>query len=311
MIKVQNLVKKYGKEYALKGISFEVKEGDVLGFLGPNGAGKSTTMKIITGYMPPTSGDVFVDDRSVIEDPTYAQKKIGYLPETNPLYSDLMVWEYLEFIGEMRGLKGKKLKERMDYVIELVGLEENINKLIGHLSKGFKQRVGIAQSILHDPDILILDEPTVGLDPNQVIEIRNLIKEIGKEKTVILSSHILSEVEATTNRVVIINKGELVAQGTPEELVQTISEGEYFIVELEGEDKSEIENRFKSFSDIKSYKIEKQEEGWFRITLYPKRKDKNNGKLIFEFIKDNNLIIRELRREVIDLEDIFVQLTKN
>lgn len=215
---VDQLTKTFGKQIAVNAISFEAKAGEILGFLGPNGAGKSTTMKIATGYLPPTRGSVTVCGQNVVEDSLAVRKQVGYLPEHNPLYLDMYVREYLQFIGSMYALSGKKLAERVGEMIELCGLTLEQNKLIGSLSKGYRQRVGIAQSLIHDPQVLILDEPTTGLDPNQLSEVRRLIKNISAQKTVIFSTHIMQEVQALCDRVVIINRGNIVIDSSIKDL---------------------------------------------------------------------------------------------
>jgi len=217
MIEIKNLTKKFGQNLVLDNISFSVEKGEILGFLGPNGAGKSTTMKIITSFWTPTSGQILIDGFNIAKDALSARKKIGYLPETVPLYEDMRVFEYLKFIAEIRGLSRSEIKDRIKEVVLICGLSKVLRQPIEELSKGFCQRVGLAQAIMHQPDILILDEPTTGLDPNQIVEIRDLIKTIGREKTVIFSTHILSEVSATCNRVIIINNGKIVGQGSPDE----------------------------------------------------------------------------------------------
>ncbi|WP_259015032.1 gliding motility-associated ABC transporter ATP-binding subunit GldA [Emticicia fluvialis] len=217
-IKVQHLSKVYGTQKAVDNISFEVKKGEILGFLGPNGAGKSTTMKILTGYIPATEGTAEVSGFDVKTAPIQVKKNVGYLPEHNPLYLDMYVREFLAFIGSLYGLKGRDLEIKIDNTIERVGLGLEKHKKIGQLSKGYRQRVGLAQALIHNPDVLILDEPTTGLDPNQLVEIRDLIKQIGKDKTVIFSTHIMQEVEAICDRVVIINRGKIVADSTLSEL---------------------------------------------------------------------------------------------
>jgi ABC-2 type transport system ATP-binding protein len=209
-IRIQHLTKVYGTQVAVNDISFEVKQGEILGFLGPNGAGKSTTMKIATCYLPATSGTVEVAGFDIATSPIDVRRNIGYLPEHNPLYLEMYVKEFLEFIGGLYGLKGAALQQSIQNVIELVGLGLEQKKKIGQLSKGYRQRVGLAQALIHNPKVLILDEPTTGLDPNQLVEIRNVIKEVGKEKTVIFSTHIMQEVEAICDRVVLINKGTIV-----------------------------------------------------------------------------------------------------
>ncbi|HVD97179.1 MAG TPA: gliding motility-associated ABC transporter ATP-binding subunit GldA [Cytophagaceae bacterium] len=215
---VENLVKIYGKQHAVDGISFSAQKGEIMGFLGPNGAGKSTTMKIATCYIPPSSGFIKVCGYDVTESPLEVKKKVGYLPEHNPLYLDMYVEEYLSFSGSVYGLKGSKLDTRVQEMVAMVGLTAEKKKKIGALSKGYRQRVGLAQAMIHDPEVLILDEPTTGLDPNQILEIRSVIKELGKEKTVIFSTHIMQEVQALCDRVVIISKGKLVADNKVSEL---------------------------------------------------------------------------------------------
>lgn len=219
-IKIQNLSKTYGSQRAVDDISFEVAKGEIVGFLGPNGAGKSTTMKILTGYLPATDGSAEVNGFDVKTSPMQVKSSIGYLPEHNPLYLDMYVREFLEFAGSLYGLKGKSLQIKVAETIEMVGLGLEKHKKIGQLSKGYRQRVGLAQALIHNPDVLILDEPTTGLDPNQLVEIRDLIKSVGRNKTVIFSTHIMQEVEAICDRVVIINRGKIVANGTLSELKQ-------------------------------------------------------------------------------------------
>lgn len=217
-IKVQNLSKVYGTQRAVDNISFEVSKGEIIGFLGPNGAGKSTTMKILTGYIPATEGTAEVNGFDVQTSPMQVKSNIGYLPEHNPLYLDMYVKEFLDFAGSLYGLKGRALQLKIDETIERVGLGLEKHKKIGQLSKGYRQRVGLAQALIHNPDVLILDEPTTGLDPNQLVEIRDLIKNVGKDKTVIFSTHIMQEVEAICDRVVIINRGKIVADSTLSDL---------------------------------------------------------------------------------------------
>lgn len=225
MIKVDNLSKSYGPARALDGISFEVARGEVVGFLGPNGAGKSTTMKILTGYLLPTAGRASIDDLDVVEKSLEVKRRIGYLPESTPLYTEMRVDEYLRFAAEIRGVAGSRVKQAVSRVVELCGLERVFGKNILELSKGYRQRVGLAQAMVHEPDLLILDEPTSGLDPNQIIEVRSLIKRLGEEHTVILSTHYLQEVEASCSRVVIINLGRIVADATHQELIQQAPAG--------------------------------------------------------------------------------------
>ncbi len=217
-IKIQNLTKIYGTQKAIDNISFEIKNGEIVGFLGPNGAGKSTTMKILTGFIPSSSGSAEVMNFDLSTQAMQVKKTIGYLPEHNPLYLEMYVKEFLEFVGSLYEIKGNTLKDRIAEVIELVGLQVEQHKKIGQLSKGYRQRVGLAQALIHNPEVLILDEPTTGLDPNQLVEIRNLIREVGQNKTVILSTHIMQEVEALCDRVIIINKGHIVIDESMESL---------------------------------------------------------------------------------------------
>ena len=232
-LQIINLTKFYGPQKALNNISFDVKAGEIVGFLGPNGAGKSSTMKIATCYLPPTSGQVRVQGLDVVEEPTKVRKIIGYLPEHNPLYLDLYVHEYLSFIGGLYGLKGKVLKSRIGEIVELCGLTLEQNKRIETLSKGYRQRVGLAQALIHDPEVLILDEPTSGLDPNQLVEIRKLIKAISHNKTVMFSTHIMQEVQALCDRVIVINKGQIVADDSLSNLLQKQGRAVALIVEFE------------------------------------------------------------------------------
>ena len=231
-IAVRNLTKYYDTEKAVNNISFDVKTGEILGFLGPNGAGKTTTMKIITCYMPPTSGSVEVEGFDIAEHSFEVRKKIGYLPEMNPLYLDMNVLEYLEYSARLHGLKGALLKSRLKEMIDVCGIAGVRHKDIGELSKGFRQRAGLAQAMIHDPEVLILDEPTSGLDPNQIVEIRNLIRQLGRAKTVVLSTHILTEVQATCDRVIIIHDGGIVADGTLDQLRQDFRGSEKISLEL-------------------------------------------------------------------------------
>lgn len=232
MLKVQNLTKIYATQKAVDNISFEAQKGEIVGFLGPNGAGKSTTMKVATGYLTPTSGTVEVCGYDVLTSPMEVRKNIGYLPEHNPLYLEMYVKEFLEFIGGIYGLKGNFLRTRIEEVIEIFGLGLEAKKKIGQLSKGYRQRVGLAQALIHDPQVLILDEPTTGLDPNQLAEIRAVIRNIGKEKTVIFSTHIMQEVEAICDRVVIINRGNIVKNAQLSELKQANKTMEHIFREL-------------------------------------------------------------------------------
>lgn len=233
MIRVSGLTKDYGPRRAIEDLSFDAVKGEILGFLGPNGAGKTTTMRILTGYMPPTSGKAEVGGYDVVEQSLEVRRIVGYLPETVPLYPDMTVFEYLKFMGDLR--KVPNVEDRVDEVLELVHMEERSDGYIGNLSKGMRQRVGLAQALLHKPDVLILDEPTIGLDPAQIIEVRNLIREIGKERTVLLSTHILSEAQQVCNRVLIINKGHIVAEDSPDRLQMRLTGAQHVVLKVRGE----------------------------------------------------------------------------
>ena len=299
-IEVKNLLKVYGEQKAVNDISFKVGKGEIVGFLGPNGAGKSTTMKIITGYLEKTSGEAFVCGMNVADQPLETKKKIGYLPELNALYYDMYVREYLAFVAEIHKVENQKSK--IESVIELTGLTIESKKRIGQLSKGYKQRVGLAAALIHDPEVLILDEPTSGLDPNQIIEIREVIKKQGKDKTVLFSSHILQEVEAICDRVIIINKGELVADDKLSNLRQHSSSSNTVKVSFkESIDKSWLEqlSAAKSINKIDA-------NNWQLATDNPEQLRKQ----IFELSLLHNLNIVSLQSDSQSLEDVFRSLTQ-
>lgn len=305
MISVKNLTKKYDGVAVLDNLNFEINKGEVLGFLGPNGAGKTTTMRIITGFIAPTSGTIKVDELDVLDDSLRIRQKIGYLPESNPLYTDMKVLEYLRFIAKIR----EQNKERIKKMIEICGLSKMVYKTIGELSKGYRQRVGLAQAMIHDPDILILDEPTSGLDPNQIVEIRNLIKELGKEKTVILSTHILPEVVATCSRVIIINEGKIVAQGTTEELM-TQAAGKtkiYFKIKAPEEQVIEKYNNIDAVAKIE--RVDKETDDVFGYHIEVVGKEDLRG-TIFRTADANGWTLLELTPQKANLEDVFHQLTR-
>jgi ABC-2 type transport system ATP-binding protein len=305
-ILVENITKSYGSQKALDDLSFEVKTGEILGFLGPNGAGKTTTMKAITCYLNPEKGDIKVGGRSVLEQPNEVKKVIGYLPENNPLYLDMPVIDYLAFVGELQGVQKEKLKDRIRLMVRVCGLTKEKHKKIGELSKGYRQRVGLAQALIHDPDVLILDEPTTGLDPNQIIEIRELIKEIGKEKTVILSSHILAEVEATCDRVVIINNGKIVADGTPEQLRQKAQGNETLRVGIEGGEKNEVFEALKKLSPVSVVDFDDEAENVFIVESKP---EMTSAKAIFDMCVEKGWYLTRLTPMEKNLEDVFRELT--
>lgn len=300
-IVIQNLSKVYGAQRALSDISFSVEAGEIVGFLGPNGAGKSTTFKITTGFLPPTEGTVSVAGFNVAEQAMAVKKVIGYLPEHNPLYLDMFVHEYLEFVGGLYGMNSKNLKGKVAEMVERCGLTREQNKKIETLSKGYRQRVGLAQALLHDPKVLILDEPTSGLDPNQLVEIRKLIKEVSENKTVIFSTHIMQEVEALCDRVVIINKGEIVANDRLSYLLAGKRKAA-FVVEFEGEVRVEELKQIAGVDTVEilktnTYKIEGKEGVDIRFEL-------------FRFAADKKLSLVGLKQEQQNLESIFQELTK-
>jgi ABC-2 type transport system ATP-binding protein len=297
-IEVSNLTKYYGEQAAVNNITFEVKRGEIVGFLGPNGAGKSTTMKMITGYIPMTRGQIKVCGMEVTTDSLDTRRKIGYLPENNPLYLDMYVKEYLAFVGKL--YKIKNVKDRVEEMIKAVGLEVEQNKKIGMLSKGYRQRVGLAQAIIHDPEVLILDEPTSGLDPNQLVEIRELIKKIGKEKTVMLSTHIMQEVEAICDRVVIIKKGEIVADGKTSEL----NDGDDFVTVYAEFDMELSRNQLAKIANVS--RVQKADKGW----LFEGSKSKDIRKDIAQFAQENKILVLTLKLEEKRLEEVFKMLTK-
>lgn len=309
MINVSELRKNYGQFEAVKGISFKVSSGEVVGFLGPNGAGKTTTMRILTGFLGPSSGNIEIDGLPLAQNLEHAKSMIGYLPENNPLYEDMMVREYLDFIAEMRGIESGIRAERVQRNIDLYGLKEVSTRDIGELSKGYRQRVGLAQASLHDPPIMILDEPTSGLDPNQIIEIRNLIKEIGKTKTVILSTHNLSEVEATCNRVIIIKRGELVADQTPEALE---SEGPKAILGVRLKAEGPVADILGQINGVSEIKESETIEGWRTLELMISQDAVGGdiGEKVFDEAVRNGWKLSELKTEQVSLEEIFTQLTK-
>lgn len=297
---VKNLTKLYSQQKAVNDISFEAKPGEVLGFLGPNGAGKTTTMKIVTCFIPQTDGTVEVNGYDVEKNPLEVRRSIGYLPEHNPLYKDLYVKEYLSFVARLHGVKN--IRQRVDEMVQMTGLEREQKKIIGSLSKGYRQRVGLAQAMLHDPQVLILDEPTSGLDPNQLAEIRNLIKQLGKQKTVIFSTHIMQEVQAICDRVVIINKGEIVANDTIETLKSRVKGESVVTVEFA---QSVDKKLLASISKVKQVK-DLGKNRW--QLLAPAEVDIRPE--LHQFVIKHNLTLLEMHKEVSSVEDVFQQLTK-
>ncbi|MBW6515990.1 MAG: ATP-binding cassette domain-containing protein [Candidatus Cloacimonetes bacterium] len=306
MIRIENLTKYYGSVRAVNRINFQVGEGEILGFLGPNGAGKSTTLKILTCFLTPTDGNIFIDQYNIYEHSKEIRELIGYLPENNPLYLDMAVYDYLLFIGELRGLNQKAFNKSLRNVIDKCGLTGVVSKPIHTLSKGYRQRVGLAQAILHDPKILILDEPTAGLDPNQIIEIRDLIKELGKEKTLILSSHILQEVQAVCSRIVIINKGDIVADGTLDDLKASLQGKNRLNLDLVADD-FDAQLLKASIPELDIVNITPK-EGFLSLVLeYSSDRDLRSD--IYNYIKKKDWVILEMHREFMSLEDLFRTLT--
>lgn len=308
MIEIQNVTKRYGEHVALDSLNFTVNKGEILGFLGPNGAGKSTTMNIITGYISATEGTVKVDGLDILEKPEEVKKKIGYLPELPPLYMDMTVEEYLKFVSKIKGVKADSIEPSLARIMGLVKIEHVKKRLIKNLSKGYKQRVGLAQAIIGDPEVLILDEPTVGLDPKEIIEIRNLIKGIGKQHTIILSSHILSEVSAVCDRVLIINKGKIVATGTPEELSRKLASGNKLILRVKG-NKSSIVDTIKEIPEVQYVKESGVHEQNTVDVIVEAKDEIDIREKLFNKLSQKSYPILMMKNMDISLEDIFLQVT--
>ncbi|MFH1744818.1 MAG: ATP-binding cassette domain-containing protein [bacterium] len=309
MIEIKNLSKKFGHNVVLDNLNFSVKKGEILGFLGPNGAGKTTTMKIITSFWTPTTGKVEVGGLDVAKKSLQTRARIGYLPENVPLYDDMRVYEYLKFVAEVRGIKKENIKKRIKETVEACALQKVIKKPIDELSKGYRQRVGLAQAIIHEPDILILDEPTTGLDPNQIVEIRDLIKKLGKEKTVIFSTHILSEVSATCDRAIIINNGRIVAQGTPDELIKQRGAKTMLYIKIKGQ-REEILKVLHGVQEIEKAEVKTSEAGdiyEYEVTPKPNVDARES---LSSAITRAGWSILEFRGKQVSLEDVFRDLTK-
>ena len=307
MIEVKNVTKKYGKFIAVDDISFTINDGEIVGLLGPNGAGKSTTMNMLTGFIEQTEGDIIVDGYNMLKKPKKAKREIGYMPEGVPLYSDLTVKEFITYMAEIKNVNKKERKEKIEKIIENTGLKDVQNKLTKNLSRGYKQRVSLAGALVGEPKILILDEPTVGLDPKQITEIRSLIKELGKTHTVILSSHILSEVSQICNKVIIINKGKIVAVDTPENLENKVSNNNATYVTVE-----DTENKMDSMKDkikeIKAIKLIKENEDGTKDYELQAEKDVDLRKIIFKEFAKENITIFEMKKADTTLEDAFMKL---
>ena len=310
MIEVKNLTKQYGGILALDNVTFEVRQGEVLGFLGPNGAGKTTTMKILTCFIAPTKGQVQVAGKNILTDSLEIRRQVGYLPENAPLYVDMQVREYLSFVADIRALSGQEKNKAIDRVLDVCGLLNVALQEIRTLSKGYRQRVGLAQAMVHNPSILILDEPTSGLDPNQIVEIRELIKSLGAERTVILSTHNLAEVQATAKRVVIIHKGKLVADGTPEELEQERGGARYDVVLAKPAESGEkVQDTFKQIDGVSGVELSKAPSNGELEVVVRGQGDKDVRADIFRIAVENNWVLLGLGRKQVDLESVFRRLT--
>jgi ABC-2 type transport system ATP-binding protein len=308
LIEVKNLVKRYGNHLALDNVSFTVENGEVIGFLGPNGAGKSTTMNIITGYLSSTEGEVLVDGVSVLDEPEKAKKKIGYLPEIPPLYTDMTVDEYLLFVCQLKGVAADKRVETVTRIARQTRIADVRKRLIRNLSKGYRQRVGIAQALIGDPDVLILDEPTVGLDPKQITEVRSLIKELSETHTLIISSHILAEVQNVCTRVIIINKGRIVATDTPENLAKSSVKSNKLEMRIKGP-KNDVLNGITAIEGVTAAEIVRiREEGSVDIDI-DTDEEHDVREAIFEFCSENHYPILQMKSLEVSLEDIFLQIT--
>src|SRR5512143_601525 len=303
MIRVEGLTKDYGARRAISDLTFEANQGEIVGFLGPNGAGKTTTMRILTGYMPPTEGTAFVAGYDVLAESLEVRKRVGYLPETVPLYSDMTAFEYLKFMADLRQLPDAE--ERVDEALELVGLESRGQSLISSLSKGMRQRVGLGQALLHHPEVLILDEPTIGLDPGQVVEVRNVIREMGKQRTVLLSTHILSEAQQICDRVLIINKGRIIAEDTPQNLQARLVGAERAAVRVRGDSDglSKIVNKVKGVQTVRT-----EADGAVEFQFAPGQDVRPE---VAKAVVNAGYDLLELRPVGMSLEEIFLELTRD
>jgi ABC-2 type transport system ATP-binding protein len=309
MIEVENLSKTYSGFRAVQGISFHVDKGEIVGFLGPNGAGKSTTMKVLAGYLPPTDGKIRIAGYDVVTDSIEVRKRIGYMPENVPLYTDMRVTEFLRFRAELKKVARRKIKERVEQVKERTSLKDVENKIIGTLSKGYRQRVGLADAMVHDPDLLILDEPTIGLDPNQIRAVRDLIKDLGKHHTILLSTHILSEVELTCSRVLVINRGRIEASDTPANLTKLVRGGGSILLEVKASG-ADVVAQMKSLPDVEDVEVLLPgDDGWSHVKIFAKPGVDIREK-VYDVVRKNNWLLRELARVKATLEEAFVELTQ-
>ena len=306
MIKVDNIVKYYGEHLALKGVSYTINKGEIVGFLGPNGAGKSTMMRIITGYLPATSGYVYLDDYEIYDNPIELKRRIGYMPENISLYTEMTVLDYLKFAAKLKGIERKHIKSALENTIEITGLAKYKDRIIGHLSKGYRQRTGIAQAIIHDPEVLILDEPTSGLDPNQLIEVRSLIKSLGGTRTVILSTHILSEVEDTCERALIIDSGELIAEDTIEGL-KTAMDREILGGNIELKVASRVEDALICVREVQGV-IQAETDNFGSIIIECERGNDIRAAIVKHLVQSDFEVL-EIRAKERTLEEVFIYFT--
>ena len=307
MIRIDSLSKEFGAVKAVRSISFSLNDGEIVGFLGANGAGKSTTLKMMTGYLTPTAGNVYVDDQNIIDNSLDIQKQIGYLPELNPLYAEMKVHEYLKFHAEIRHIIGEEFNKALKRVVGECGLKGVVHRTVGNCSKGYKQRIGLAAAMIHDPKILILDEPVSGLDPNQIVEIRELIKKLGKEKLVIMSSHILQEIQATVDRIIIIHEGKIVADGTSEELISDSKGMTQLHLEISGSEENDIQDMKAVIPSITVNSIKK--DGPLVQVILEYQNTVDPRKDVFEYAVEKGWIITEMSASKRNLEDIFRHLT--
>ena len=307
MIKVQDLSKNYGDVQAVKSINFEIDDGEIVGFLGENGAGKTTTLKMLTGYLVPTKGNVEINNLNINDSALEIQKQIGYLPELNPLYPEMTVYEYLEFIARVRNITGKSFREALARVVERCGLQGVVHKLVSSCSKGYKQRIGLAGSMIHDPKILILDEPVTGLDPNQIVEIRELIKSLGREKLVLMSSHILQEIQATVDRIMIIHQGEIVANGTNEELMSSFKGNTILNLEVRNANENTLKDLSIAVANINVVEVNEKKDHHVIQLEYSQETDPRED--LFNYAVNSDWVILKMTPTTTDLEDVFRKLT--
>ena len=307
MIKVQDLSKNYGDVQAVKSIDFEIDDGEIVGFLGENGAGKTTTLKMLTGYLVPTAGNVEINDLNINDNALEIQKQIGYLPELNPLYPEMSVYEYLEFIARVRNITGKNFREALTRVVDRCGLQGVVHKEVSSCSKGYKQRIGLAGSMIHDPKILILDEPVTGLDPNQIVEIRELIKSLGREKLVLMSSHILQEIQATVDRIMIIHQGEIVANGTNDELMSSFKGNTILNLEVRNANENSLKDLSVGVPNIDVSNIEEKKDHHLIQLEYSQEVDPREN--LFNYAVSSGWVILKMTPTTTDLEDVFRKLT--